>query len=109
MAQHGGVNIGLMDSAYFVGRKELLCWINNLLDTNFKKVEETASGPRSVPLPCVRVCWLPCRAPRAGLWVPTTVRRPHRLLASVAALVCAGPSIGAVGTAHPNRRARQRS
>ncbi|XP_031269103.1 microtubule-associated protein RP/EB family member 1A [Pistacia vera] len=37
-------NIGMMDSAYFVGRNELLTWINNRLQLNLSRVEEAASG-----------------------------------------------------------------
>ena len=33
-------NIGMMDSAYFVGRSEILCWINSTLQLNLSKVEE---------------------------------------------------------------------
>eukprot|EP01122_Echinamoeba_exundans_P001962 TRINITY_DN11931_c0_g1_i1.p1 TRINITY_DN11931_c0_g1~~TRINITY_DN11931_c0_g1_i1.p1 ORF type:complete len:334 (+),score=125.60 TRINITY_DN11931_c0_g1_i1:54-1055(+) len=36
--------IALMDGAYFVGRTELLSWLNDFLKMNFTKVEETASG-----------------------------------------------------------------
>ncbi|GLJ45785.1 hypothetical protein SUGI_0963540 [Cryptomeria japonica] len=37
-------NIGMMDSAYFVGRNEILTWINSTLQLNLSKVEEAASG-----------------------------------------------------------------
>ncbi|XP_059644714.1 microtubule-associated protein RP/EB family member 1C-like [Cornus florida] len=37
-------NIGMMDSAYFVGRSEILSWINSTLQLNLSKVEEASSG-----------------------------------------------------------------
>ncbi|CAD5170600.1 microtubule-associated protein RP/EB family member 1C [Musa acuminata AAA Group] len=37
-------NIGMMDSAYFVGRNEILAWINSTLQLNLSKVEEACSG-----------------------------------------------------------------
>uniref|UniRef100_A0A7C8YLE3 Calponin-homology (CH) domain-containing protein n=1 Tax=Opuntia streptacantha TaxID=393608 RepID=A0A7C8YLE3_OPUST len=37
-------NIGIMDSAYFVGRSEILAWINSTLHLNLSKVEEACSG-----------------------------------------------------------------
>ncbi|KAI3463989.1 hypothetical protein Pfo_020652 [Paulownia fortunei] len=37
-------NIGMMDSAYFVGRNEILAWINARLQLNLSHVEEAASG-----------------------------------------------------------------
>ncbi len=33
-----------MDPAYFVGRKEILTWINDTFHLNLQKIEETASG-----------------------------------------------------------------
>ncbi|CAH2043207.1 unnamed protein product [Thlaspi arvense] len=36
--------IGMMDSAYFVGRSEILAWINSTLQLNLSKVEEACSG-----------------------------------------------------------------
>ncbi|KAL5544443.1 hypothetical protein UlMin_008227 [Ulmus minor] len=37
-------NIGMMDSAYFVGRNEILAWINKRLQLNLSRIEEAASG-----------------------------------------------------------------
>ncbi|CDP12340.1 unnamed protein product [Coffea canephora] len=37
-------NIGMMDSAYFVGRNEILAWINARLQLNLSRIEEAASG-----------------------------------------------------------------
>ncbi|CAL5366867.1 unnamed protein product [Camellia sinensis] len=37
-------NIGMMDSAYFVGRSEILTWINSILQLSLSKVEEGCSG-----------------------------------------------------------------
>lgn len=37
-------NIGTMESAYFVGRSEILSWINSTLQLNLSKVEEACSG-----------------------------------------------------------------
>ncbi|OIW10940.1 hypothetical protein TanjilG_22747 [Lupinus angustifolius] len=37
-------NIGIMDSAYFVGRSEILSWINSTLQLNLSKVEAACSG-----------------------------------------------------------------
>ncbi|KAE8715719.1 Microtubule-associated protein RP/EB family member 1C [Hibiscus syriacus] len=37
-------NIGMMDGAYFVGRSEILAWINTTLHLNLSKVEEACSG-----------------------------------------------------------------
>ncbi|KAK7367576.1 hypothetical protein VNO80_09591 [Phaseolus coccineus] len=37
-------NIGIMDAAYFVGRSEILSWINSTLQLSLSKVEEACSG-----------------------------------------------------------------
>ncbi|XP_047323235.1 microtubule-associated protein RP/EB family member 1C-like [Impatiens glandulifera] len=37
-------NIGMMDSAYFVGRTEILAWVNSTLHLSVSKVEEASSG-----------------------------------------------------------------
>ncbi|CAA6659761.1 unnamed protein product [Spirodela intermedia] len=37
-------SIGTMDGAYFVGRNEILSWINATLQLNLSRVEEAASG-----------------------------------------------------------------
>ena len=34
----------MMDSAFFVGKNELLTWLNNLLQLNYTKVEQCANG-----------------------------------------------------------------
>jgi len=34
----------MMDAGYFVGRKEIVEWINDTLKLNLSKVEQTASG-----------------------------------------------------------------
>jgi hypothetical protein len=58
--------LGMMDTAYFVGRGELLDFFNTLLGTRLTKIEQTASGaiacqlteyifPGSIPMS--RVNW----------------------------------------------------
>lgn len=36
--------IGMMDAAFFVGKNELLSWLNELLQLNYTKVEQCANG-----------------------------------------------------------------
>ncbi|KAJ1387309.1 calponin homology domain-containing protein [Ochromonadaceae sp. CCMP2298] len=36
--------IGMMEGAFFVGRKEIMDWVNQTLDLNLPKVEDTANG-----------------------------------------------------------------
>ena len=36
--------VGMMDPAFFVGRKEIIAWVNGLLGLNLTKVEQCASG-----------------------------------------------------------------
>lgn len=37
-------NIGMMDGAYFVGRNEILTWINATLQLSLSRVEEVSRG-----------------------------------------------------------------
>lgn len=39
-----GNNIGMMDPAYFLGRKAIIDWLNTTFQFNLSKIEETASG-----------------------------------------------------------------
>eukprot|EP00217_Crustomastix_stigmatica_P010634 CAMPEP_0183809838 /NCGR_PEP_ID=MMETSP0803_2-20130417/46187_1 /TAXON_ID=195967 /ORGANISM="Crustomastix stigmata, Strain CCMP3273" /LENGTH=144 /DNA_ID=CAMNT_0026054643 /DNA_START=99 /DNA_END=530 /DNA_ORIENTATION=- len=37
-------SVGMMDAAFFVGKTELLAWLNGLLGLSLTKVEQAASG-----------------------------------------------------------------
>jgi RP/EB family microtubule-associated protein len=41
-AEKMATNIGIMDAAYFVGRSEIISWINSTLQLNLSKVEEVS-------------------------------------------------------------------
>lgn len=43
-------NIGMMDGAYFVGRNDILTWINTTLQLNIAKVEEVWLGFTEIEL-----------------------------------------------------------
>ena len=36
--------VGMMDAAFFVGKNELLSWLNDLLQLSYTKVEQCANG-----------------------------------------------------------------
>jgi hypothetical protein len=68
-------SIGLMDSAYFVGRGEILSWINATLQLSLAKVEEVSLCPQS-PIPPPPRARVPPRFPVLLDWfVPEFVRR----------------------------------
>ena len=51
-------NIGMMDSAYFVGRNEILTWINNRLQLNLSRVEEVLVPTSYSFSHFLRLCWV---------------------------------------------------
>ena len=38
------MSFGILEGAYFVGRQELLTWLNDFLKVPYTKVEQTANG-----------------------------------------------------------------
>ncbi|KAH8064024.1 hypothetical protein JL721_8423 [Aureococcus anophagefferens] len=118
--------VGMMDAAYFVGRRELLDWINTTLELNVQRIEDTCSGavacqlmdciqPNTVPMS--KVNWgakdeyaMICNykllqsafdaraSPRRGPPAPRARRARHRALAKAAAAP-------ADETGRPRRRA----
>ena len=48
---------GMMEGAFFVGRGELLSWLNDLLQLTYTKVEQCANGNSL----CVGFCCVPDR------------------------------------------------
>lgn len=43
-------SFGIMDSAYFVGRNEILKWINTTLKLNVEKIEQLGNGAAYVQI-----------------------------------------------------------
>ena len=74
-----------MDAAYFVGRKEILGWINDTFAMNLLKIEDTASG---------------AGAGGAGAQVPAGTLSP---LWPAGAACCARPPIGRGGRLRAQR------
>lgn len=50
MSASEGEAIGIMDSAYFVSRSELLSWLNDFLKLDYTKIEQTCSGAAACQL-----------------------------------------------------------
>jgi len=59
--------VGMMEGAFFVGRTELLAWVNDLLQVNLTKVEHCASG--AIYCQIIDACHPNSVAMRKGNWM----------------------------------------
>jgi hypothetical protein len=65
-------NIGMMDGAYFVGRNEILSWINTTLQLALAKVEEVRTFHLSLPHLVRTACPSPDPRPGEGVSAGST-------------------------------------
>jgi hypothetical protein len=88
-------NIGMMDPAFFVGKNELLTWLNELLQLNYTKVEQCANGAAYCQI-MDALYPVPRRAapPPSAASIPTRPLRP-RMLPACGAVRSWSPFTGA--------------